>query len=208
MPIEALPGEQRERILRISTELIAKRGYQDTSIELIIARAKVGYASFYKNFPDKEALFVAIFEEALAVARERLGAVYADSGRPWSERVIAVISELFKLLAENPARARVCLVESLSAGPAVIAKHEAAVAELGRLLRDGRAEREGGERMPDTLETTIAGGIVWIAYQLLVIGEGDRLAGEVPEAIQFALSPYLGEEAAAKAAAASAAAAS
>lgn len=202
MSVDELPEAQRERIIGVATELFSKRGYQETPIELLIARAKVGYASFYKYFGDKEGCFLAILDATLEEARERLRAAYSEGEGPWAERVAAAIAALYELLAENPARSRVCLVEALSAGPAVGARHEAAVTELGGMLLPGRAERQDGERLPDTLETTLAGGIVWIAYQLLVIGEADRLPAQVPEAVQFALSPYLGEEAAVRAAAA------
>ena len=65
--------EQRRRIMQITTELVAKRGYKDTTAELIVARAKVGYGTFYKFFPDKEAVFVALYDETYDGDRRRDG---------------------------------------------------------------------------------------------------------------------------------------
>jgi AcrR family transcriptional regulator len=179
-------------------DLVAKRGYSDTTTELIVRRAKVGYGTFYKFFPDKEACFLALFDETLEQTSETLEEAYrsADPSTSWAERVAIAIGALYQRITEDPALARACLVESLTAGPAVLARYEAALRQLGLILKPGREHSEAAADLPDTLESTLAGGIVWIAYQRLIVGEADRLPGLLPEAVQFALSPYLGEEAA------------
>ena len=49
----------RERLLRTSTDLFAKQGYNTTGINQIILEADVAKASFYKHFKSKEDLCVA-----------------------------------------------------------------------------------------------------------------------------------------------------
>ena len=79
----------------------------------------------------------------------------------------------------------------------ILARQEAAITLLGAILRPGRAESADSAELPDTLERTLAGGIVWIAHQRLIVGEAaEALPKLLPEAVQFALSPYMGEEAA------------
>jgi AcrR family transcriptional regulator len=189
-------AEQRRRILRVTAQLVAKRGYQDTTTELIVRRAKVGYRTFYKFFKDKETCFLALYDETLERTDSILKAAYAsgDPDTPWSSRVAAAIDALYRQIVEDPALARACLVESITAGPAVLSRYEGAIHRLCRILEPGRRESEIGGELPDTLENTLAGGILWIAYQLLIVGETSRLPDLLPEAIQFALSPYLGEE--------------
>jgi AcrR family transcriptional regulator len=53
-------ADQRRRILRVTADIVAKRGYAGTSTDLIVRRAKVGYGTFYKFFADKEAAFLAL----------------------------------------------------------------------------------------------------------------------------------------------------
>jgi AcrR family transcriptional regulator len=48
----------RERIIRISTDLFARQGYNSTGINQIISEADVAKASFYKHFKSKEDLCV------------------------------------------------------------------------------------------------------------------------------------------------------
>jgi hypothetical protein len=90
--------------------------------------------------------------------------------------------------------ARVCLVESLSAGPAGAARYETALRNFNPLLRPGRKHRPANAKLPDTLESTLVGGVFWIAYQRLIAGEADQLMALLPEAIELALTPYIGED--------------
>ena len=78
---EQASADQRERIILAGAALIAKRGFHGTTIELIIRRAKVGYATFYKNFADKEELLLAIFDYAGVEVRRRMRAAIRGSRR-------------------------------------------------------------------------------------------------------------------------------
>jgi AcrR family transcriptional regulator len=189
-------ADQRRRILRATAELVAKRGYHDTTTELIVRRAKVGYATFYKNFSDKEECFVTLFDRTLELTGNAVAAAYEEGGeeKPWAERVGAALRKLYELTAADPPLARACLVESLTAGRAVTARYEMALRELARILEPGRKLAPAGVELPAMLESTLAGGVLWIIYQRLIVGEADLLEGLLPETLQFVLSPYLGED--------------
>lgn len=191
---DAVPADQRRRILKAAAELIAKRGYQGTSAELIVRRAKVGYSTFYKHFADKEECLFAIFDTALARAEQAVGEAYERTEGTWPEKVAAGLAVLFDHIVAHPQVARVCLVESLTAGPAAVARYEAALRRFDPMLRPGRSCNPRGEGLPDTLEATIGGGVLWIAYQRLIVGEAEKLPGLLPETIEFVLKPYVGEE--------------
>ena len=60
MSRDGAAADQRRRILEATADLVAEQGYQATTIEMIVRRAKVGYATFYKSFDDKEAVFLAL----------------------------------------------------------------------------------------------------------------------------------------------------
>jgi AcrR family transcriptional regulator len=186
-------ADQRRRIVDAAAELFAKRGYHGTTIELIIRRAKVGYATFYKNFEDKEACLIAIFDDAGESMRPKLREAFEAHDGPWDERVAAVLKVLFEMIAENPAHARACLVEALTAGPVAVARYEQMLANFEPLLLPGRELRPNNAELPDTLEATLFGGVFWIAYQRLIVGEADQLMKLLPETIELVLSPYVGE---------------
>lgn len=194
-------ANQRRRILRVTAELIAKRGYADTSTELIVRRAKVGYGTFYKFFDDKEAAFVALFDETFDTSSERIAAAYGTDSdeREWGDRIASAIATFYGAIAGDPPVWRACLVESLTAGAKVLNRYEAAIQALAAILEHGRSLSPNAAVLPPTLEGTLVGGIVWIAYQRLIVGEAaEGLPPLLPEAVQFALSPYLGEAEAAR----------
>jgi AcrR family transcriptional regulator len=188
-----VPTDQRRRILEAAADLISKRGYHGTTIELIIRRAKVGYATFYKNFSDKEECLLAIFDAAGEELRPMLAETFRAYDGPWDEKVAATLQALFEAIAAWPNVARVCLVEALTAGPVAVARYEQALERFEPLLRPGRELNERNADLPDTLEATLFGGVFWIAYQRLIVGEADKLLGLLPETIELVLSPYVGE---------------
>jgi AcrR family transcriptional regulator len=63
-PLRADAERNRRRILDAATELFAERGV-DVSVEDIAARACVGIGTFYRRFPDREALVEAVFATKL-----------------------------------------------------------------------------------------------------------------------------------------------
>jgi hypothetical protein len=90
------------------------------------------------------------------------------------------------------------MVESLTAGPAAAARHEAALKRFVPLLRPGRELNPRQAELPVTLEDTLAGGVLWVVNQRLVAGEADKIRALLPEALEFLLRPYVGEDEAAR----------
>ena len=192
LPADIVSAHQRERLLAATTELVAKRGYRGTSVDHIVKGARVGYVAFYELFEGKEDCFLAAFERIVAETREQL-AVAAPVELPWPEQICAALRTLVALIAADPARARVALVEVQAAGPKAYARYEAAIDSAIAKLREGRALSAKAAELSETLEETIVGGIAWIFHQRLVRTEAKQIEGLLGEAIQIALGPYLGE---------------
>jgi AcrR family transcriptional regulator len=193
LPADVVAAHQRERILAAATELVAKRGYRGTSIDHIVKAARVGYVAFYELFEGKEDCFIAAFERLVAEAREQVETA-AGAELPWPEQICAGLGVLVELIAADPSGARVALVEVQAAGPRAFARYEAAIDAAIPKLREGRELKPGAAELSDTLEEAIVGGIAWILHQRLVKGEAEKIDDELlGEAVQIALSPYLGE---------------
>lgn len=116
----------------------------------------------------------------------------------WSERIRAGLSALLAFAASESALARVFVVESLSAGPTAAERYERTVRAVVPFFRLGRCGSKHGDSLPPTLEETIVGGIFWVVYQRIVTGRSEELEGLLEEVVEFALTPYLGVEAARK----------
>jgi AcrR family transcriptional regulator len=191
---DAASADQRRRILRATVELMAERGFQNTTAELIIRRARVGYATFYKHFGSKEDCLLAIFDRSAEICEARLRAAYESQPGPWSSKIAALLAAFFQQLAAHPAVAHVCLVELLTAGTAGTARYESTVRTLEPFFRSGRTLTPQGRRLPKTLEGTLACGVLWVARQQVARGDAQKLESLLPETIEFVLRPYVGEE--------------
>jgi AcrR family transcriptional regulator len=191
---DAVPADQRRRILRATVDLVAERGYRDTTAEMIIRRARVGYGTFYKHFDSKEACLLDLFERTVERSERRLWGIYEGEEGHWPQKVAAVVAALFQEVRSDPVVAKVCLVESLTAGKAAVARYDATVKRLESFIAPGRELSPNGDRLPRTLESTVASGVLWIASQQLRRDDPERLTSLLPETIEFVLRPYIGEE--------------
>jgi AcrR family transcriptional regulator len=190
---EEAVAAQRDRILRTTAELVSKRGYNATSTELIVRRARVGYGTFYKYFSDKEECMLALIEEAEARAAKAMEDACARTEGEWPRRTASALAALFESIAADRHLAKACLVESLNAGPRAQKRYRAAVSRLADLLRPGRDFAPDADDLPSTVEDTLAGGVLWIAYERLIVGDHERLRTLIPEMVEFALTPFVGE---------------
>jgi AcrR family transcriptional regulator len=194
---EVRAEHQRERILDSAIEVFAERGYQGTTIDDIVAAAKVGVGSFYELFDNKPDCFVQAYERILADATERIAsAVPAEAG--WPEQACAALRTLLELIEAEPVRAKVALVEVQTAGPEALTRHEETVDSIIPLLARGRAENPVLAEVPELpshLEEAIVGGLAWLLQQRLAQGEFEGVEAHLPDVLEIALVPYVGREA-------------
>jgi AcrR family transcriptional regulator len=190
--------DQRRRILEATAELVAERGYAEATIEQIVRRAKVGYATFYKHYADKQEAFLALLDAAVERTVYAVEEAYDREDGPWPDKVGAGLGALLAVAAAHPAVARACLVEAPTAGPEAAARHEAAQKRFAPLLRPGRELNPRKDQLPESLEETLVGGVLWVIGQRLIAGEAERLRALLPETLEFLLRPYVGEDVAAR----------
>jgi len=199
IPSDFVSQNQRERMLLATTELVAERGYQKTTIELIAKTSKVALVTFYEHFSSKEDCFLAAFDESIGAARE-VFAELLDPELSWQDQISTGLELFLEMVEREPARARLCIVEAQAAGSASLARYQAMLEGVAPKLREGREFNPRAARLPDGLEVAIAGGITWLVHQRLVADEAEDLKALLPEMLQVTLTPYIGEVEAGRAA--------
>jgi AcrR family transcriptional regulator len=195
LPQEFVNRHRRARIISALVEETAARGYRAVTVADIVARAGVARNTFYDNFSSKEDCFLAAQQGALDTA---LGRVVEAAGalESWPARVKAGIAAFLRYVASEPALARTCMVEALSAGPAAAERYEQSVQAFVPLLRIGRTVSPRGAELPETYEEALTGGILEVINHRVVAGETERIEELLPELVELALTPYIGPEAA------------
>jgi AcrR family transcriptional regulator len=190
---EQVAHNQRERLIAGLATAVAERGYRAVTITDITKEARVSRRVFYANFEGKDECFLAAFEVVVGHIRELAAGAVALSDE-WPQRAIAAARSVLAFFAEEPDLARLCLVESQAAGPAVSARFHEAVHEVVPYLEQGRAERSGERELPATTEESTIGALVMLASRKVVAGEAAQLEELLPDFAEFILAPYLGAE--------------
>ena len=191
-PRGALAAGQRQRLLDATEQVVGERGRAGASIEAIVKAAGVSSITFYEQFEGKEECFVAAFDRAVEETLAELRAAVPDD-LSWPEQIGTGLRALLAAIAANPARARLCLVEAQTGGPALSVRFEAALDRVAAKLRGGRALDTAPPELPATLEEATAGGLAWLLRERLERGHADGVEALYPKLIDVALSPYLGD---------------
>jgi AcrR family transcriptional regulator len=186
---------QRVRIISALVQETAEKGFRAVTVADIVKRAGIARKTFYENFTSKEECFLAAQEYAMETALERVVAA-AGSDVSWPRRVRAGLAAFLEYVAEEPALAKTCMVEALAVSPTSIGYYEESQQSFVSLFRLGRDVSPRAKALPETLEEAIVGGVFWIVYQRLVAAEAETITELLPELVEFALTPYLGAEAA------------
>lgn len=184
---------QRERLIGGLAEAVAEHGYNAVTITHITKAAKVSRRAFYENFENKEECFLAAFE----IVVDHVQGLVVDAVRPvddWPHEVIAAFDALLDFFSEEPDLARLCFVESQTAGPAIAERYREKIYAFIPLLERGRELRDSDRPLPDSTESSLVGALATLASRSIIAGEAEQLRRLLPDFVEFALTPYLGPD--------------
>lgn len=91
-------GNRRAALLAAAARLIAKRGYDGTSMRDIAAAVGMLPGSLYYHFPSKEELFVEVHAQAVASINRAVDVAIASRHKPWDRLEAAITSHLEAML--------------------------------------------------------------------------------------------------------------
>jgi AcrR family transcriptional regulator len=175
--------------------VVAEKGYGAMTIGDLTSEAGVSRTTFYELFEDKEGCFLAAYDGAVETLVRRVIAAY-ESERSWPERAAAGLAALLAALAEEPALARLSLVDIGSAGPAAQRRYRAAIQRLTPLFEDGRDFAPNGRALPANTSRMAIGGVTGLISDELLAGRAEQLPEMLPDLLFSTLAPYIGPSAA------------
>jgi AcrR family transcriptional regulator len=162
----------------------------------IVARSGVSRRTFYELFADREECFLAALDQAIAHATEMVLPAYEIHGS-WRERIRAGLGALLRFVDEEPAQARLCIVESLGAGPEALQRRTRVVHALIAAVEQGR-EQVRVAKAPPLAAEGVVGAVLAIVHARLIAPDGKPLSGLLPALMAIIVHPYLGQAAAEK----------
>ena len=197
LPPDVVSRSQRDRLLEAAVRVVAAKGYGAMTIGDLTKEAGVSRTTFYELFEDKEACFLAAYDNAVDVLVRRVTSAYESEGS-WPDRAAAGLAAMLEVLADEPALARLSLVDIGNAGPAAQRRYRAAVQRLTPLFDEGRDFAPGGRGLPANTSRMAIGGVTGLISDELVAGRADRLPSLLSDVLFATLVPYIGPDAAAR----------
>jgi AcrR family transcriptional regulator len=194
LPMALVIRVQRERILHATADVIHAKGYDDTTVADIVAKAGVSREVFYSHFHSRSDAFLAthklVFEQMMATAA---GAFIASSGT-WPERVWDSWGAATGLVVGSPSLAHFAFVESYALGPSVAQRTDEAVLAFTVFLRDGhRYVRDDGAPSA-AIPTAIAGAVMETTASYIRHDRAEELFALLGTMVYMILAPFLGAD--------------
>jgi AcrR family transcriptional regulator len=223
---------QRRRLLSAMVEVLEEHGYEGATVGRICKRAGVSRRTFYDLYDDREECFLDAFGAAIERLGERVASAYwgeagadgtggarwakgtrgtggargtrdAHRAREWRERIRAALTALLESLDAEPGLARLCLVETLKAGPEALARRRvvtdvlAAAVDEGRTMKHTSADAKGADPPMLAAESLVGGAIAVIHTRLMAQPGASKcnhrpLVELVNPLMSMIVLPYLG----------------
>jgi AcrR family transcriptional regulator len=101
-------------LVDVATKLFTQHGYAATSLDQVVAGARVTKGALYHHFSGKQAVYEAVFEKIESDASARIRKALKGSKDPWEKALIGL--RAFLEIVQQPAYQRVVIQE----GPAVL----------------------------------------------------------------------------------------
>jgi AcrR family transcriptional regulator len=104
----------KRALVDVATRLFTEQGYAATSLDQVVAGARVTKGALYHHFTGKQAVFEAVFEKIETDASARIRKALRDSRDPWEKALIGL--RAFLEIVQDPGYQRVVIQE----GPAIL----------------------------------------------------------------------------------------
>jgi len=164
---------QQQRLIDAMVALCAESGYLSVSVADVSTRAGVSSKTFYEIFADKEDCLLAAYRSSAAHLLANVEPV-AEQG-DWRVAAGAALDRLLRAVRDEPAAARLLLVEALAGGGRVRAERDRTLEVFEQRAQQflDSAQRDG--KMLDLPASAVIGAVRSIASRELRTHGEDRL---------------------------------
>jgi AcrR family transcriptional regulator len=192
---EEVEQNQRARLCGAAIEAIAVHGYEATSVAELSRLAGVSKRTFYEQFDNKQACFLATHDGITDCMVARVAVAQGDGCD--REAALRSVFEVFVLAAaDRPKAARLVLVASAGAGRAALDRTDRARRRFERLVVSGFGQAPVAVALPGTVATGIVCGVEHVVSLRLLggrTGELPALAGPLADWALAHCSPTIAE---------------
>ncbi|HWW91664.1 MAG TPA: TetR family transcriptional regulator [Solirubrobacteraceae bacterium] len=184
-------------MLAAAVEVVQEVGYPRMTVARVIERARVSRKTFYDTFSDREECFLGAFEQALDHARGLAAEAY-EREPGWRDGIRAALARLLIFTDEEPALAKLCVIDALSAGESVLRRRAEVLEELAAVIDRGRLVTQVVREPPQVTAEGIVGAVFAVVHTRLLEGPKELLEDLLGPLMSIIVLPYLGARAASR----------
>jgi AcrR family transcriptional regulator len=140
----------REQLIEVATRLFAERGYEDTSIEAVLAAAGVSRGALYHHFAGKDALFEAVLQSVDARIFAQLTAAISEVPDAFAK--VETASLMWIGMARDPVIQRIVLLDAPSVLGADYWRGEGEMPAVGAMRQLLQPISDDGHLAPDLVD--------------------------------------------------------
>jgi len=158
---------------------VDEKGYEAATVADVVRLSGVSRSAFYRHFDDKQTCFIAAVEAIVEPTLRQLGA--DESAPPGIERARQGFEGVIQSIVDQPAAAKMCVVEVYAAGEAGAALVDRMMersTDVAAALLDQVPERTG---LPRELVRALVGGIQKVIHKRLYRGQEQELLELAPQ---------------------------
>jgi AcrR family transcriptional regulator len=185
----------RVRILSAMAQLVCEHGIEPVTVSSVVGLAGVSRRTFYLLFENRDDCLHAVLEEAVALVAERVEPAYRSRER-WVDGVRAGLLALLELFDEQPELAQLCVVQSLAAPAATLARRSEILDDLAAAVDEGRAQARVPSTLPPLTAEAVVGGALAVIHARLIRRDAQPLVELLNPLMATIVLPYLGGAAA------------
>ncbi|GAA2359980.1 hypothetical protein GCM10009854_43640 [Saccharopolyspora halophila] len=197
IPADEVAGDQRGRILAAVVSCVGESGYAKATVEDFIGRAGVSRKTFYQHFANREAAFLAAYDEvAERVTSAAQKAYSAQDDLVASAR--AALECTLRELAADPDAAVLGIVEVFAAGPKALERRSEILGRLTDLMTEQTKDLPESAPGPNFTAEVVVGAVLEVLYNRVRRGEARQLPELLPDLLYCAIAPFVGHDRAAE----------
>jgi AcrR family transcriptional regulator len=180
--------DKRSRVLGSVVHLTLDEGYSALTDPQIAQFAGISTEAFHKQFPSKEACFLAVLDELAGEATDTVHEAIrgADS---WSEAVCLGVAALVEYFISHPGLLRMAFIDVFEVGPGMVDRVAGLIDNATKRLADSAPDPR---RAPALVNEAVAGAIWGIVSSYAPNDRLRYLACFVDQISFVVMAPYVG----------------
>jgi AcrR family transcriptional regulator len=186
--------EHRRRLLDGLAQVVALKGYVDTTIADIVREAGVSRRTFYEHFSSKSEALIALYEVAshngLRVLEEHI-----DTRRDWNTQVEQALQAYLACLAQRPVLLRTLFIDILGLGRAGLMARRRVHESIASFVLEVVNARQAPPPLDRSTALAVVGGIhelVLHAIEQDPVADLQALAEPAARLVRAVARPRLG----------------